>query len=440
VNSNGLLSARAAALVAVGMVVGAGVFKSPALVAANVGSDAALFGAWLLGGVLAVVGAACYGELAAAFPSRGGDYRFLSLAYGARIGFLFAWARYAVINTGSLALLAFVLGDYLQAAVSLGTYGSSIYAMATLVIMSAVNLKSRTAGIETQVGLTLGLVAGILLVGAAGVVLVARGIPPLAPSPAAPGGWGAFGVAMVFVMLAYGGWSEIATLSAEMRDGARGMLRALVGGMALVAMLYLVINWALWRGLGLAGLAASAAPAAELISLALPRGAEWLVIGVVFAAVITSINATILVGARTTFAAARDWPALARLASWDDGRAVPAPALLAQTAFALVLVGLGTATRQGFATLVDFTAPVYWLFMVLSGLAVIVLRVRRAGVARPFRVPLYPLLPLLFATSSLFVLWSSIAYVRVGALAGLGVLGLGVALSLLLGRPQPAPD
>ena len=434
----GLLTARAAASVAVGMVVGAGLFKSPALVAANVGSDAALFGAWLLGGLLALLGATCYAELAAAFPSQGGDYRFLTLAYGRRVGFLFAWARFAVINTGSLALLSFVLGDYLQAAWPLGAPGSSIYAAITLIIYTVLNLRSRSTAIDTQVGLTLALVAGMLLIGLIGVLFVVRGMPPLDPEPATSGSLASFGLAMVFVMLAYGGWTEIATLSSEMRDPKRGMLRALMLGLGTVTVLYLVINWALWRGLGLSGLASASAPASKLMEIALTEGADLPVIAVVFAAVVTSINATIIVGARTTFAAARDWPGLGRLGDWNDSRGVPAAAIIAQSIVALFLIGLGTATRQGFATLVDYTAPVYWLFMALSGLALIILRRRQPDVARPFRAPLYPALPLLFTASSLFVLWSSLAYVRVGAVAGLAVLALGHFVALWLERAGPA--
>ena len=148
----------------------------------------------------------------------------------------------------------------------------------------------------------------------------------------------------------------------------------------------------------------------------------------------TSINATIIVGARTTFAAARDWPALGKLGDWNDSRGIPAVAIVAQSVVALLLIGLGTATRQGFATLVDYTAPVYWLFMALSGVALLILRRTHPHTPRPFRTPLYPLLPLLFTASSLFVLWSSLAYVRVGAVVGLAVLGFGLVVAAWLGR------
>lgn len=432
VGVRGTLRARAAVAVAVGMVVGAGLFRSPAVVAQNVGSDAALFGAWILGGVLGVVGALCYAELASTYPSRGGDYYFLSRAYGQWAGFLFAWARFAVINTGSIALLGYVLGDYAQSVVPLGEFGAAYYAAASILILTLINVRGRTSSIDTQYGMTVVLVGGVIAVGLVGVFLATQDIAPLSPGPTAGVATSSFGVAMVFVMLAYGGWTEVATLSAEIRDQRRGMLRALLACMGLVTGLYLLINWALWRGLGLQGLAASTAPAADLLKVAFGDLASLPIVLIVAAAVITSINATIIVGARTTFAAAQDWPGLQRLGQWDIDRGVPPAAIIAQSLVALGLVGLGAWTRQGFATLVDYTAPVFWFFIAMSGAAVMVLRRREGHVMRPYRVPLYPWLPLIFVCSSLFVLWSSLAYVKVGAVAGAVVLGLGAVLGCVL--------
>jgi len=414
------------------MLIGAGLFRSPAVVAANVGSDAALFGAWILGGVLGVVGALCYAELASTYPSRGGDYFFLSRAYGQWVGFLFAWARFAVINTGSIALLGYVLGDYAQSIVPLGEFGAAYYAATSILILTLINVRGRNSSIDTQYGMTAVLVGGVIAVGLVGVFVASQGTAPLSPGPVGDVSTSSFGVAMVFVMLAYGGWTEVATLSAEIQDQRRGMLRALLASIGLVTGLYLLINWALWRGLGLQGLAASKAPAADLLRVAFGDMASLPIVFIVAAAVITSINATIIVGARTTFAVAQDWPGLQRLGRWDDDRGVPPAAIIAQSAVALALVGLGAWTRQGFATLVDYTAPVFWFFIALSGVAVIVLRQREGHVNRPYRVPLYPWLPLVFSASSVFVLWSSLAYVRVGAVAGVIVLGLGGLLGYLL--------
>jgi amino acid transporter len=239
---------------------------------------------------------------------------------------------------------------------------------------------------------------------------------------------------MVFVLLAFGGWSEIATLSAEVKDARHGMARAHVASIALITFLYLLVNWAFLRGLGFDGLARSSAPAAELMTRAFGASASLLLALAVALAAITSINATILVGARTTYAAARDFAALGSLGRWDERRGVPRMGVWAQGAMSLALVGLGATTRNGFATLVDYTAPAFWIFMTLSSLGLVVLRYKHPRAPRPFRTPLYPLPPLVFSAANVFMLWSSVTYVaslperRLGVISGAVVTLLGVAL------------
>ena len=155
---------------------------------------------------------------------------------------------------------------------------------------------------------------------------------------------------------------------------------------------------------------------------------QTLIVAIVALTSITSMNAIMIAGARTTYAAARDTAGLARLRGWHVARGTPRAAILATAALALALVGFGAYTRGGFATMVDYLSPVYWLFLTLSGLALFVLRRRYPEAPRPFRVPLYPWVPLAFVVSSGYVLYSSVAYVRAGAVAGVAVLAAGVAL------------
>jgi len=416
-------------MVAVAMVVGAGIFRSPSEIAANADSAFWLFGAWIAGGAISLAGALCYAELATAFPNAGGDYHFLKTAYGRHVAFLFAWARFAVINTGSIALLGFVLGDYADLVYPLGYNGPSWYALAAIVALTLFNLKGLYRGASADYSMTGLEVVGLLVIFAAGVVLAVAGAPPLVPDPPAPPGVpSTIGLALLFVLFAFSGWSEVATLSAEIRDAHRGMVRALVAAVLTITLLYLLANWALWRGLGIEGLAASTTPAADVIGLAFGDAAGIVTAVAIAMATITSINATIVVGARTTYAAAADWPALSRIGRWDASRGIPLRAILSQSAVAVLLVGAGTYTRNGFATMIDYTSPVFWLFLCASGFAVIVLRSMHPDVPRPFKVPLYPVLPLLFCAACLFVLWSSVQYVRLGAVAGIGVLVMGAVV------------
>ena len=193
------------------------------------------------------------------------------------------------------------------------------------------------------------------------------------------------GAALVFIFLAYGGWSDAATLSAEMRDQEHGMRRALVLGMSLVTVLYLFVNWAFLSGLTPIGLATSTAPAADLLLRVFGRSGQILIVLIVAVTSITLMNAILIAGARTTYAAARDAGAsLKHLSGWNAARGTPPAAIIAIAGVALVLVAFGTYTRGGFSTMVDYLSPVYWLFLTLSGFAMIVLRRRYPDVRRPF--------------------------------------------------------
>jgi basic amino acid/polyamine antiporter, APA family len=431
-----------AVAITLGVVIGAGIFRTSPNVAAAVGSDLSLYALWILGGALSVVGALCFAELAGAFPDAGGDYHFLRLAFGQRVGFLFAWSRFAVIHTGSMALLAFVFGDYLNELIHLGPMGAPCLAAATILALMLVNLRGVRLGAGAQVALIALVMLGLASVIASAVWFAWQGLSSLTPvgAPAAPADAPDPGKALVFVFLAYGGWSDAATLSAEMRDRRRGILYALIVGMGLVVLLYVATNWAFLRVLGLSGMAASHAPAADLMQAVFGTGGKIVIVGVVALTSISVMNATLITAARTTYAAARDVPSLRRfLGVWNSSRGTPSVAMLAIGTVALMLVGFGTFTRGGFATMVDYMSPVYWGFLILSGTALIVLRVTRPHAPRSFRVPLYPFLPLLFIASSAYVLQSSIAYVRAGALAGLGVLGVGALLLTLVRHRRRRP-
>jgi amino acid transporter len=417
--------------VCVGMVIGAGIFSTTPIAAANMATSGGLLLAWAFGGAMSLAGALCFAEMAAAFPDAGGDYYFLYKAYGPRLGFLFAWSRFAVIHTGSMAMLAFVFGDYLGQVVDMGPHGSAIYAALIVVALVGVNLAGIRFGIHTQVALMSVVLFGLASVGAAGAWISLRGLPPAHPAylaGAAPETH--VGTALVFIFLAYGGWSDAATLSAEMRDGERGIKRALLLGMATVTALYLVVNWALLRGLGLAGLSVTDAPAAELMLRAFGRPGQLMIVTVVALTSITVLNALLIAGARTTYAAARDTVTLQRLGRWHVVRGTPPAAILALGAVALLLVGFGAYTRQGFATMVDYLSPVYWFFLALSGGAFFILRRRYPRVRRPYHAPLYPLLPLAFMLGSVYVLYSSLAHVKIGAVTGVVVMLIGVLLLL----------
>jgi amino acid transporter len=408
-----VLSVFDAVMITVGIVIGAGIFKTPSMVAGVTGAVDWMLIAWVLGGVLSLVGALCYAELASSFPSAGGDYHFLSRAYGKDLSFFFAWARVAVITTGSIALLAFVFGDYMSRVLSLGPNSSAIYAALTVIVLTAINLLGLRESARTQNVLTIIEVSGLVLVAIAGLIATAPAAAPAAPAAASPNTIPPmFGLAMVFVLLTYGGWNEAAYISAEVKGGPRAIVRTLVLSILVITAVYVAFVLAVLNGLGLEGMKNSKAVGADVMQAAFgPFGAQ--LIGVIVGvATLTSINATMIVGARPNYALGRDWPLLAFIGQWHGTRHVPVVAFVVQGAIALALVAFGALQKDGFSAMVEFTAPVFWFFFLLTGVGLFVLRFREPHVARPFKVPLYPILPLVFVITCGYLFYSSVTYAQ----------------------------
>jgi len=432
-----LLSIGDTVAIVVGIVVGAGIFKTPSVVAAQAGSADYAILAWLAGGVVSLVGALCYGELASAFPHPGGEYHFLTRAYGRACGFLFAWARMIIIQTGSIAMLAYVFGDYAASVVPLGPFGPSIFAILAVATLTAVNLAGLRQSAVTQDLLVCLTVGGLLAIIVAGFLLPAASPPALpAEGGAAPGFTASgLGLAMVFILLTYGGWNEAAYVSAEVRHVERNMVRALLLSIGVITALYIAVNLAYLHALGVRGMAASETVATDLMHLAIGPIGGFFVSTLVAVVSLASINVTIITGARTNYALSQDFPLFGFLGRWNTRTGTPTTALLLQGAIALLLVMFAAANRRHFESVVAYISPAFWSFMLLIGLSLYVLRRREPAAPRPFRVPLYPVTPALLCLSAAYLLFSSISYAGVGALLGLGVLAAGVPLLLFAPRP-----
>lgn len=415
-----------AVVIIVGIVVGAGIFRTPSLIAANTGSWELFLSTWLLGGLVSLIGALCYAELTTTFPNTGGDYHFLMRAFGKRFAFLFAWARVSVIQTGSIALLAYIVGDYISPLYQLGTYSPAIYAALVVIVLTTINIVGVKFGTGTQKILLAIQFAGLLLVAIVGF-FITPSPTALAELPVAGGGTGtALGLAMVFVLLTFGGWNEAGYISAELRAGSRKMVQVLVISVLVITAIYLLINGAFLRVLGMDRMAASDAVGVDLMRVTLGEPGVFIIGVLVALAALTSVNATIFTGARTNYALGRDFKAFAWLGKWHDRTSSPIHALLIQGIVALVLIGFGAMTRDGFQSMVDFTAPVFWFFFLAIGVSLVVLRMKKPDTPRPFRVPLYPVTPVIFCGSCAYLLYSSLMYTGIGALVGVGVLLLGM--------------
>jgi APA family basic amino acid/polyamine antiporter len=436
----GGLSVLDAVAMLVGVVVGIGIFGFPPLVAQQAQTPAIYMVLWLAGGLIMLVGALCYAELGSAYPDSGGEYNFLVRAWGLPVGMLFAWARGTVIQTGSIAAVAFIYGDYAQILMPLGFYGPAVHGAIAVIALTALNVMGTLQSKRVQLLLAGATIAAMLIISLAGLVLA--GNPPsatqAAPSAASGNLAGALGLGMVFVLLTYGGWNEAAYLSGELRNPGRNMSRVLLIGTLVVTTVYLIVNAAYLRIFGLDELRGSQAVGADLMRLVAGPWAAILLSLVVCCTALGTINGSIFTGARVYYALGRDVRALRGLGEWDDRGKTPARALLLQGVITLALILFGAASQGGIQAMVAYTAPVFWLFMFLTACAVMVLRRRDKERARPFKIPLYPLTPLTFAFTCLALCWSSIQYAGVGALLGLAVLAAGLPLVWLQRRLEKA--
>jgi amino acid transporter len=428
-----LLHPLSAVALIVGIVIGAGIFKTPSLVASISGDAGWALVLWLAGAIVSIVGALCYAELCTTYPNAGGDYHFLHRAFGRNISFIYGWSRATIINTGSIALLAFVFGDYMSTLVNLGAYSSALWALLIVLVLTAVNLAGIHASSRMQTWLTVTEVIGLLAVVVAGfwVDAPASGAIQWFAQAPAPTQWG---LCLVFVLLTFGGWNEAAYISAELKGGPRSMVGVILASMAALTVIYLLVNIALLLGLGLSGLSQSKTAAADLLGLAFGPWAQKALGLFVAIAALTSINATMFVGARTNFAVGSDWKALRKLGQWQLDIGSPKQALLLQALISIGLIALGTQEADGFSAMVEFTAPVFWGFLFLVGLALLWLRQTDAQTLRPFKVPLYPVLPLIFCAACAWLTYSSVTYAisQKAIHVSMGLIASGVLALLIL--------
>ncbi|HUQ77030.1 MAG TPA: amino acid permease [Burkholderiales bacterium] len=430
-----LLSVGDGVFLTAGMIIGALIFKAPATVAGATSGSGAFLLAWLFGGLVSLCGALVYAELASRHPDTGGEYAFLARGWGRGVAFLFAWSRMTVIQTGAIAAVAFVFGDYASEIFRLPGHSSALWAGIAVAVLTLLNLAGTLQSKMLQKLMETALIAGLVIFSIA--ALMVGGAPP---KPSAGGGsLSSFGFAMIFVLLAYGGWNEAAYLAGEVRDARRNMTRILVGGVLIVTALYLLVNLGYLAVLGHAGIKDSKAVAADVMRAIAGDKAAVLLALLVCVSVLTTINAAIFTGARTNYAMGRDFTMFRALGAWREAGSTPANALIVQGVITLVLVAASAATPDGFNAMVAYTSPVFWTFFLLTSLTLFIFR-RKGGEAPAFRVPLHPLVPAAFTLMCAYMLYSSIDYVRnpdygpkfgAAVLAGLVVMAAGIPLYFL---------
>lgn len=404
------LGAWDAAMVVVGGVIGSGIFLTPAAIARQTGSSTEQLLAWALGGALALIGALCYAELGSRRPAAGGGYVNLREAFGLVIAFIYGWNLLVVNHSGSIAAVATVFVHYAATALGLQVADDRPYAVATIVFLAGINWFGIRAGALTQNLLTVLKLAALAALIAVG--LAAGGAPP--PSaPPAPLNPLALGGVLLPVLFAYGGWTYANDIAGEIREPQRNIPRALFFGMLLVAACYLLANLAYLAVLGHDGLAASAAPAADLMRLVLGEPGARLIAAGIAISTLGFCNISLIGAARVFQAMGADGVFFRSAGRLHPRWRTPNVALAMLAAWSCVLALTGT-----FDQLLNYSTTGDWL-----GYAAVVATLfwyRREQAAAAFRAPLYPLLPLVFLAAVAWVVAATV-WQRPGD-AGMGAL------------------
>jgi len=421
-----------ATLVVMGGIVGSGIFVNPSVVAQHVHSAPLILGAWVVGGVVALVGAFIYAELSERMPAVGGQYAYLREAFHPLVAFLCGWALLLVINAGGVAAVAVTFARYALELTG-APIGETALAIVTIVGLAAINCLGVRSG---------SLVQGVLMVlkvGALAALIVLGWLfhrPPPSAMAAPPDGLLAFGGAMVPVLFAYGGWQTTCFIASEVRDPRRTMPRALVAGVVTVIVLYVGVSWVCLAGLGPAGLAATETPASALMRRTLgQRGATFIALGIAVST-LGFLSQSLLTMPRVYFAMAADGLFFRRVARVSRRTHAPVVAILV-----LAATSTAVALSGRYDQILGYVVFADWVFFGLSAASLFVLRRRRIGgdlSAIRFPVPGHPWTTGGFVLVSALVVLSTVRAYPTNTAIGLAVLLAGLPAYWLLTRRTSA--
>ncbi|HEX9161342.1 MAG TPA: amino acid permease [Thermoanaerobaculia bacterium] len=416
------LGAFDATMIVMGGIIGSGIFINPYVVAQHVHSPALIIGAWAAGGVIALLGAFVYAELAALRPEAGGQYAYLRDAYHPMVAFMYGWALLLVIQSGGMAAVAVTFARYTIELTGLA-WSDALLASITLVILTAINILGVRSGSNTQsVLMILKLVAIAMLIVFGFAAKHAARAAGAAPSTAL-----GFAAAMTPVMFAYGGWQTASFMSAELKRPKRDLAVGLLAGVAGVITVYVLVNAVMLHTLGAAALAKTTTPASDVMRAALgERGAQLIAIGIAVST-LGFLAQSMLTAPRVYYAMATDGVFFRAVARVHPVTRVPYIAIVLQGLVAIVITLSGT-----YEQILSYVVATDFIFFGLTGAALFVFRAR--GITTDaFRTPGHPVTTALFTLACWAVVTATIVRSPVQSAIGLGILAAG-AIAYLLWR------
>jgi basic amino acid/polyamine antiporter, APA family len=420
-----VLTLRDLVLIVVGTTIGSGIFTVPGAVLRQSSGDLGIaLIVWVIGSVLALLGALTFGELGAMLPDAGGSYVYVREAFGALPAFLLGWTLFLAINTGSTATLAVAFANYLGELVPLGPLAYKLASVVMIAVVTAVNIRGVRQAATVQNWSTALKVGAIFALAIAGFVLgdgLHRPDTKVFTTPITVASLSAAGVGLLGVLWAYEGWQNVTNSAGEAADPQRTFARGIGLGTAALVVIYLTANAGYVAAVGPSGVAASDRIAADVVHALFGPAAAKLVTLVILVSIFSAANGLALTGPRMYFAMARDGVFFRSLAEVHPRFGTPALAVATSAVWAMVLALSGT-----FEQLFTYVVFASWIFAALAAGSLFVLRRRRPDLPRPFRVPGYPWTPALFIAAAGAVVVNTVIARPVQALIGLGIVATGL--------------
>lgn len=427
------LGAFDATMIVMGGIIGSGIFINPYVVARQVHTVPLILGAWLAGGVIALLGAFVYAELAARRPEAGGQYAYLRDAYHPAVAFLYGWGLLLVIQSGGMAAVAVTFARYTIELTRLAV-PDWLLATITLLVLTLVNCLGVRSGSNTQTALMLLKLVAIAMLVAAGTLLIPQSRFALRPAiDAAPSGdlLFRFAAAMTPVMFAYGGWQTASFMSAELKQPRRDLAIGLLAGVAGVIVVYVSVNVVCLRALGVSGLAETTTPASAVMRLALgERGATLIALGIAIST-LGFLSQSMLTAPRVYYAMAADGLFFRAVARVNEKTRVPVVAIALQGVVAVVIALSGT-----YEQILSYVVSIDFIFFGLTGLTLFIFR-RRDATAVPFRAPGHPFTTGVFVVSCWLVVIGTVAKAPLNSAIGIGILFAGLFAYLFWAKGRP---
>ena len=415
-----------------GTIIGSGIFLVPNLVARSLDSPPLILGAWIFTGVLSFFGALAYAELGAMFPATGGQYVYLREIYGPLCAFLCGWTYFFVILSASVAWLGIVFATYLSYFVPLTAAQSKFAALALIAIMTAVNYRGVTLGATVQKLFTAIKLAGLLALIASAFLASAKAAPSPAPSAFS---FAHFGVAMIACVLSFDGWVAVSFVAGEIRNPKRNLLLASAAGLSIVIVVYVLANAAYLRVLSVPEIARADRVGALVAERTMGHAGGAFLASVILISIAGSMNGWSMTAPRIFFAQARDRMFLPIFGRIHPRFKTPHVSIALFGAWSALLALTGT-----YETLASYAMYAAWIFYGLTSAGVIILRVRRPELARPYRMWGYPMTVLLFlAVAAGFVL-NTLIVTPGPAVASTLLIAVGAPVYWIWGRANSAPD